>query len=157
MTSSERVVAAAASRGLKVEVRAFPAGTRTAQDGAAVIGCDVAQIVKSLVFIVDGEPVVALVGGSDRLDEERLATTAGGRVRRASADEVRDATGYAVGGVPPLGHSKELRCFADDALLSHDVVWAAAGTPTHVFASPPDALIRAAGAQVVTIRHVAGA
>jgi prolyl-tRNA editing enzyme YbaK/EbsC (Cys-tRNA(Pro) deacylase) len=156
MTSSERVVAAAASRGLKVEVRAFPAGTRTAQDAAAAIGCDVAQIVKSLVFIVDGEPVVALVGGSDRLDEDRLATTAGGRVRRASADEVRDATGYAVGGVPPLGHSKELPCFADDALLSHDVVWAAAGTPTHVFASPPDALIRAAGAQVVTIRHIVG-
>jgi prolyl-tRNA editing enzyme YbaK/EbsC (Cys-tRNA(Pro) deacylase) len=156
MRSSERVVAAAASRGLMVEVRAFPDGTRTAQDAAAAIGCDVAQIVKSLVFIVDGEPVVALVGGSDRLDEDRLATTAGGRVRRASADEVRDATGYAVGGVPPLGHSQELRCFADDALLLHDVVWAAAGTPTHVFASPPDALIRAARAEVATIRHIAG-
>jgi prolyl-tRNA editing enzyme YbaK/EbsC (Cys-tRNA(Pro) deacylase) len=153
MGSSDRLVAAAASRGLKVEVRAFPDGTRTANDAAAAIGCDIAQIVKSLVFIVDEEPVVALVGGSDRLDEQRLAMTAGGRVRRASADEVRDATGYAVGGVPPLGHSKELRCFADDALLTHDVVWAAAGTPTHVFASAPGELILAADAQVATIRH----
>ena len=75
-------------------------------------------------------------------------------MRRARADEVRDATGYAVGGVPPLGHSKELRCFADDALLTDDVVWAAAGTPTHVFASAPRELILAADAQVVTIRHI---
>ena len=141
MRSSERLVAAAASRGLKVEVRAFPDGMRTAHDAAAAIGCD--------------EPVVALVGGSDRLDEERLAMTAGARVRRARADEVRDATGYAMGGVPPFGHSKELRCFADDALLTHDVVWAAAGTPIHVFASAPDELILAADAQVVTIRHTA--
>ena len=76
-------------------------------------------------------------------------------MRRARADEVRDAIGYAVGGVPPLGHSKELRCFADDELLTHDVVWAAAGTPTHAFASAPEELILAAGAQVVTIRHIA--
>lgn len=147
------MAAAAADRGLDIEVRAFPDGTRTAHDAAAAIGCDVAQIVKSLVFIVDDEPVVVLIGGSDRLDETRLATILGGRVRRASADEVRDATGYVIGGVPPFGHSHELRCVADDALLSHDVVWAAAGTPTQVFASPPAALVRAAGAQVVTLRR----
>src|SRR6187549_3847464 len=122
MTSTERLVAAAARRGLKVEVRAFPDGTRTAQDAATAIGCDVGAIVKSLVFIVDDEPVVALVGGSDRLDESKLEIAAGVHVRKASAAEVRDATGYVVGGVPPLGHSKSLRSFADDALLLHDVV-----------------------------------
>ncbi|HEY8525056.1 MAG TPA: YbaK/EbsC family protein [Acidimicrobiales bacterium] len=154
MRSEERVAAAAAARDLDIEVRAFPEGTRTAADAAAAIGCKVAQIVKSLVFVVDGEPVVALVGGDDRLDEQRLAAAAGGReVRRANADEVRAATGYAVGGVPPFGHARELRCFVDDALFDHDVVWAAAGTPSHVFASRPDALVAAAGAERATLRQ----
>jgi prolyl-tRNA editing enzyme YbaK/EbsC (Cys-tRNA(Pro) deacylase) len=153
MRSEERVAAAGAALGLNVEVRAFPQGTRTAEDAAAAIGCGVAQIVKSLVFVVDDEPILALVGGADRLDEGRLARAAGGdRVRRATADEVRAATGYAVGGVPPFGHARALRCFVDDALLSHDVVWAAAGTPTHVFASRPDALVSAAGAETTTLR-----
>jgi prolyl-tRNA editing enzyme YbaK/EbsC (Cys-tRNA(Pro) deacylase) len=152
-TEDQTVVAAAAARGLEIEVLAFPEGTRTAGDAAAAIGCDVAQIVKSLVFVVDGEAVVALVGGADRLDERKLAQVAGGdTVRRANADEVRLATGFAVGGVPPFGHSQPLRCFVDDALLSHDVVWAAAGTPTHVFASAPGALAEAAGAEVAILR-----
>ena len=152
--TAARVAAEAAERGLDVEVRAFPEGTRTAADAAAAIGCDVAQIVKSLVFVVDGSPVVALVSGADRLDEARLADACGappGSARRASADEVRAATGYAVGGVPPLGHASRLRCFVDDALLAHDVVWAAAGTPTHVFSSVPAALVAAAGAEVVRL------
>jgi prolyl-tRNA editing enzyme YbaK/EbsC (Cys-tRNA(Pro) deacylase) len=153
MRSEELVAKAAADAGLEIEVRAFPEGTRTAADAAAAIGCDVAQIVKSLVFLVDGEPVVALVGGTDRLDEQKLAVAAAGdTVRRASAGEVRDATGFAVGGVPPLGHAKPLRCFVDDALLAHDVIWAAAGTPTHVFPSPPAELVAAAGAEVATLR-----
>ena len=153
MKREDQVAAAAATLGLDVDVRAFPQGTRTAQDAAAAIGCAVAQIVKSLVFIVDDEPVVALVGGADRLDERKLAHVAGGdTVRRADADEVRAATGYAVGGVPPFGHASPLRCFVDEALLAHDVVWAAAGTPTHVFACEPHALVEAAGAEVATIR-----
>jgi prolyl-tRNA editing enzyme YbaK/EbsC (Cys-tRNA(Pro) deacylase) len=153
MGREEQVIEAAAALGLSVEVRTFPQGTRTAEDAAAAIGCHVAQIVKSLVFVVDDEPVLALVGGADRLDEERLVAVAGGRgVRRADADEVRLATGYAIGGVPPFGHATPLRCFVDDALLAHDVVWAAAGTPTHVFASPPRALVEAAGADVAKLR-----
>ena len=153
MRSEERVAAAAADRGLEFDVRVFPDGTRTAADAGAAVGCDVAQIVKSLVFVVDDEPVVALVGGADRLDERKLALAAGGeQVRRASADEVRQATGYAIGGVPPFGHAQALRCFVDEALLAHDVVWAAAGTPTHVFPSPPGTLVSAAGAQVATLR-----
>jgi Cys-tRNA(Pro) deacylase len=156
MRSEDRVADAAAALGLDLEVRAFPTGTRTAADAAAAVGCDVAQIVKSLVFVVDDEPVVALVGGADRLDERKLALAAGGeRVRRASAEEVRLATGYAIGGVPPFGHAQALRCFVDEALLSHDVVWAAAGTPTHVFASPPDTLVSAADAQIAELRLAA--
>ena len=144
---------AARELGLEVEVREFPQGTRTAEDAAAAIGCDVAQIVKSLVFVVDDVPVVALVGGADRLDERKLAEVAGGtHVRRANADEVRAATGYAVGGVPPFGHATRLRRFVDDALLAHDVVWAAAGTPMHVFSSDPQQLVAAADAEVVVVR-----
>lgn len=155
MGSEEKVAAAARELGLDVEVRAFPGGTRTAADAAAAVGCDVAQIVKSLVFVCAGEPVVALVGGADQLDPARLAQAVGadaGAVRRASADEVRAATGFAVGGVPPFGHATLLRCFADDALLAHDVVWAAAGTPTHVFSAAPGALLEAAGAVVARLR-----
>lgn len=147
------MVAAASAHGIDVEVRAFPQGTRTAEDAAAAIGCDVAQIVKSLVFVVDDAPVLAMVGGADRLDERRLALAAGAdEVRRANADEVRQATGYAVGGVPPFGHATPLRSFVDDALLAHDVVWAAAGTPTHVFACPPATLVDATGATIAVLR-----
>lgn len=154
MGSEERVAEAAAALGLKVDVRVFPQGTRTAEDAAAAVGCEIAQIVKSLVFVVDGEPVVALVGGGDRLDERALARAAGGRsARRAGADEVRAATGFSVGGVPPFGHATALRVFLDDALLAHETVWAAAGTPTHVFACSPGALVEAAGARVARLRR----
>ena len=153
MAGQPDVIAAAAALGLDIEVRGFPQGTRTADEAAAAVGCDVAQIVKSLVFVVEAEPVVALVGGADRLDEHRLAAAAGGgTVRRANADEVRAATGYPIGGVPPFAHTNPLRCFVDDALLGHEVVWASAGTPSHVFASDPGALVAAAGAQVATLR-----
>ena len=153
MSSEEQFADAARTLGVDLEVRVFPQGTRTAQDAATAVGCHVAQIVKSLVFVVDDHPVVALVGGADRLDERKLAAAAGGTsARRADADEVRSATGYAVGGVPPFGHATPLRCFVDDALLAHDVVWAAAGTPTHVFASEPHALVAAAKAEVAEIR-----
>ena len=153
MSSEEQFADAARTLGVDLEVRVFPQGTRTAEDASAAVGCHVAQIVKSLVFVVDDQPVVALVGGADRLDERKLAAAAGGTsARRADADEVRSATGYAVGGVPPFGHATPLRCFVDDALLAHDVVWAAAGTPTHVFASEPHALVAAAKAEVAEIR-----
>lgn len=132
--ASRRVVQAAADRGLHIEVREFPEGTKTAADAAAAIGCDVAAIVKSLVFTVDGDPVVAFVPGDRRLDTSALAAVAGGeKVKRADLEVVREATGYAAGGTPPFGHARELRIFADEALRRHDPVWAAAGTPTTVF------------------------
>ena len=123
--------------GFALEVSVFPEGTKTADDAAAAIGCPIAAIVKSLVFVVvddqgGEEPVVALVPGDLRLDPDALAVTAGGvGSRRATLEEVRDASGYSAGGTPPFGHP--LRVFADPALRRHDPVWAAAGTPTTVF------------------------
>jgi prolyl-tRNA editing enzyme YbaK/EbsC (Cys-tRNA(Pro) deacylase) len=120
-------------------VKVFPEGTKTAEDAAAAVGCPVAAIVKSLVFVVidasgGEEPVVALVPGDLRLDTDALASSAGAKEsRRASLDEVRAATGYAAGGTPPFGHVTPVRVFADPALRRHDPVWAAAGTPTTVF------------------------
>lgn len=125
---------AASDAGLQIEVKEFPEGTKTAQDAATAIGCPVSAIVKSLVFEVDDEPVVAFVPGDRRLDTGRLAAAAeGDTVRRAGLDTVRAATGYAAGGTPPFGHARRLRVFADEALRRNDPVWAAAGTPTTVF------------------------
>jgi prolyl-tRNA editing enzyme YbaK/EbsC (Cys-tRNA(Pro) deacylase) len=149
-----RVADAAAALGLTVEMIAFPEGTRTADDAARAVGCDVAQIVKSLVFVAGDEPVLALVSGANRLDEAKLAATLGvgpADVRRATADEVRTATGFAVGGVPPFGHATALRSVIDAELVEHDVVWAAGGTPTHVFAVDPEALVVALGAPAVDL------
>lgn len=121
-----------------VDIRLFPEGTKTADDAAAAIGCPVAAIVKSLVFVLvhgdEEEPVVALVPGDMRLDTDKLAAAAGAESsRRATLDEVRNATGYAAGGTPPFGQATPLRVFADPALRRNDPVWAAGGTPTTVF------------------------
>jgi prolyl-tRNA editing enzyme YbaK/EbsC (Cys-tRNA(Pro) deacylase) len=150
-----RVVEAAAERGLTIETRHFPDGTRTALDAAAAIGVEVGQIVKSLVFAVDGELVVAYVSGANQLDEAKLAAAAGGaQCARADADEVRAATGFPIGGVPPFGHNRPVRIFVDPDLLGHDEVWAAAGTAHDVFGVPPQALVEASGGIVVDLKRV---
>jgi prolyl-tRNA editing enzyme YbaK/EbsC (Cys-tRNA(Pro) deacylase) len=123
---------------LDTEIRFFPEGTKTAADAAAAIGCPVSAIVKSLVFVVISaaieEAVVALVPGDLRLDTGKLAEVAGAdSSRRASLDEVREATGYAAGGTPPFGHVTQVRVFADPELRRNDPVWAAGGTPSTVF------------------------
>lgn len=150
--ADDRVAAAAAAAGLPISIHRFPEGTRTAEDAARAVGCAVAQIVKSLVFVVDGRPVVALVSGADRLDPERLAAALGAeRVHRADGDAVRAATGFAIGGVPPFGHARPLPVLMDRRLLQHDVVWAAAGRPDAVFSAGPEELRRASGAQVADL------
>jgi prolyl-tRNA editing enzyme YbaK/EbsC (Cys-tRNA(Pro) deacylase) len=149
-----RVVAAGADLGLSIEPFHFPDGTKTAADAAAAIGVDVGQIVKSLIFAVDGEIVLAYVSGRNQLDEAKLATAAGGATcSRVDADAVRAATGFPIGGVPPFGHATALRVFIDPDLVQYDVVWAAAGTWTDVFAITPDDLLRASGASVVDLRR----
>lgn len=147
-----RVVAAARSAGLAITVERFPEGTRTAADAARAVGCAVGQIVKSLVFVADGAPLVALVAGDDRLDPAKLAAVVGAtQVRRAEGDEAQRATGYAIGGVPPLGHASSIPVLIDEHLLAHERVWAAAGLPDAVFAVDPVELARAAEASPVDI------
>ncbi|MEU9607676.1 YbaK/EbsC family protein [Streptomyces sp. NPDC048057] len=148
-----RFAAALTELGLDVPVRRFPEATRTAAEAAAAIGCDVSEIVKSLIFTADGEPVLVLVDGASRVDVERVREALGaGAVKRADADLVRATTGYAIGGVPPFGHVTRTRVLADRALLTHDVVWAAAGTPYTVFPLPPKDLIAHANATLVDAR-----
>jgi len=145
--ASQRVVEAAAALGIEIDVHIFPKGTKTSADAAAAIGCDVSAIAKSIVFMVDGEPVVALASGDHRIDPVRLAAVAGGEsARRAGLEEAREATGYAAGGTPAFGHATAVRVFADSGLRRNDPVWSAAGTPTTVYPIAPDDLIRASGA-----------
>jgi Cys-tRNA(Pro) deacylase len=149
-----RVIAAAKERGLDIATKRFPEGTKTAADAAAAIGVSVGQIVKSLVFGVDGEIVMALVSGSNQLDEKKLALAAGGaKCARVDADAVRDATGYPIGGVPPLGLATQMRIFFDPDLLQYDEVWAAAGTWNDVFAIDPKDLARVVNAELIEIRR----
>jgi Cys-tRNA(Pro) deacylase len=153
--NARRVVAAARDRGLDIDVRTFPEGTKTAADAAAAIGVEVGQIVKSLIFAVDSEVVVAHVSGANQLDEKKLAAAAGGRkAARVDADVVRQATGYPIGGVPPFGHATPLRVFVDEDLLAFAIVWAAAGTWNDVFALTPDDLVRASAGTVTNLRRI---
>jgi prolyl-tRNA editing enzyme YbaK/EbsC (Cys-tRNA(Pro) deacylase) len=148
----DRFLASATEHGIDVEISEFPSGTRTAADAAAAIGCDVAQIVKSLVFMADGAPVLALTSGANRVDEVALAGHLGAdELRKADANEVRAATGYAIGGTPPFGHSEKLQVVCDRDLIDHDVVWAAAGTPMAVFPLTPEQLLTATGADIVDL------
>ena len=150
--SLDRFLASAERLGVPVDRREFPAGTRTAADAAAAIGCDVRQIVKSLVFIADDAPVLALTSGGNRVDETKLAGALGaGTVRKADADEVRQATGYAIGGTPPFGHATDLQVVCDRDLTTFEQVWAAAGTPATVFGIAPDLLLQVTGAPVVDL------
>ena len=148
----ERVVAAARDAGLEITVERFPEGTRTAADAARAVGCEVAQIVKSLVFVSDEEPVIALVSGANRVDVVRLASALGSSgVRKADGDEARAATGYAIGGVPPFGHIGPVRMVVDTDLLRYEQLWAAAGLPDAVFPISPSDLVRVSGASVVEL------
>jgi prolyl-tRNA editing enzyme YbaK/EbsC (Cys-tRNA(Pro) deacylase) len=150
----DRFLEASAALGHAVEVRRFPEGTKTAPDAARAVGCDVAQIVKSLVFIVDGTPVLVLTSGANRVDVDRLVGILGAaEVRRASPDEVRSTTGFAIGGTPPFGHPASVRTVVDRDLLGHDVVWAAAGAPDAVFGTTPEELVATSGGQVADVRE----
>ena len=150
-----RVVEAGRALGVDVQPRRFPEGTKTAQDAANAIGVAVGQIVKSLVFAVDGVVLMAYVSGANQLDEKKLAAAAGGaKCSRVDADVVREATGFPIGGVPPFGHTTQLRIFIDPDLLQYDEVWAAAGTWNDVFPIAPNDLVRASGAVVTHLKRV---
>jgi len=153
--SATKVSQAALELGLDIQVIEFDQTTRTAADAAAAIGCQVGQIVKSLLFTVKGTPVMTLVSGDNRLDDRKLAALYEvGRkwVRRANAEVVKQVTGYTIGGVPPFGHQEPLPIFIDRDLLAYEVVWAAAGTPHAVFAIPPTKLVNVTSGSVVDLR-----
>jgi prolyl-tRNA editing enzyme YbaK/EbsC (Cys-tRNA(Pro) deacylase) len=126
-------------RGLTVDVRELPDSTRTAADAAKAVGAELGQIVKSLVFVADGDLVMCLCAGDRRVDPAKL----GAEARPARADEAREATGFAIGGVPPLGHDRSLPTVVDESLRRFETVWCAAGTPNAVFEVPLDALLSA--------------
>jgi len=148
-----RVRAAAESFGLSVTLRIMPESTRTAEEAAAACGCSVGEIVKSLVFRTreTARPVLLLVSGANRVDEALAAAAIGEAIERPNAAFVREVTGYAIGGIPPLAHSTPLATWFDRDLLAYDRVWAAAGTPNAVFAVDPKALCRAIGAEVIAM------
>jgi prolyl-tRNA editing enzyme YbaK/EbsC (Cys-tRNA(Pro) deacylase) len=137
-----------------ITVKSFPESTRTATDAARAVGCELGQIVKSLVFVAGGRPVVALVSGANRLDERRLGAIAGEPVSKADAETARAATGYSIGGVPPFGHATDVRVFMDRDLLGYGVVWAAAGRPDSVFEIEPERLRELSKAVVADVKSV---
>ncbi len=151
--SAARVQAALAAHDLGFRVTKFPQTTRTAQQAADSIGCSVAQIAKSTVFrtVAKQEPVLVIASSANRIDERKVAGLLGEAIEKADAVFVRMASGFAIGGVPPVGHPSPLRTLVDEDLLQHDVIWAAAGTPNAVFESQPSALVRLTGAPPVAI------
>lgn len=139
--------------GCSAEVKELPDSTRTAVEAAQAINCQVGQIVKSLVFVLEpaSSVVLILVSGSNRVDEKDLSRRLNGKLVKANAAQVEQATGYVIGGVPPLGHSTKLHTYIDEDLLQFDVVWSAAGTPHAVFPLSPQELVRVTGGQVLPI------
>ncbi|RAI03031.1 YbaK/EbsC family protein [Acuticoccus sediminis] len=150
--SIDRVAADAERLGLDIEIRRMDASTRTAADAAAACGCDVAQIVKSLVFANGDGLVLVLVSGAHNADLPAVSARTGRELARCDARRVRDVTGFAIGGVAPIGHLTALPVVMDEALLAHDVVWCAAGRPDSVFSVAPAMLRDAIGAEVVSVK-----
>jgi prolyl-tRNA editing enzyme YbaK/EbsC (Cys-tRNA(Pro) deacylase) len=153
--AARRVQDALSALGSAARMREMPASTRTAADAAAACGCAEGAIVKSLIFrgAGSGQGILVLTSGANRVHEARLGRQLGETLERADADFVRAATGYAIGGVPPLGHPAPLPTWIDDNLLVPAEVWAAAGTPRHVFVVAPADLVVATGATVAVLRE----
>lgn len=152
LSAPDRVQAALSAAGVDARIQEFPSSTRTAHEAADAVGTSVGQIVKSLVFLAGDAPVLALVSGANQLDTARLAVLTGAVIGKADADAVRRSTGYSIGGVPPTGFPAPIPTFIDRDLLQYDVVWAAAGTPRHVFPIAPEDLVRITGGMVVDLK-----
>ena len=152
--SAQRVQNALTNLGYNGHVMELEASTRTAAEAAQAAGCEVGQIVKSLVFMLEpeGQPVLILVSGVNRVHEKHLGRLLGGTLARPDADYVHDISGFAIGGIPPVGHKTLLKTYLDEDLLQYDTVWAAAGTPNAIFPIEPQALLKMSGAQVVSVK-----
>ena len=148
----DRVRAALLAQGVtNPAITSFPEGAATAAAAAAAIGTTVERIVKSMIFIAGEQPVLVLTSGPNRVDVDKVADLVGHSVSRANADQVRRHTGFAIGGVPPVGHSTPLEAFVDRDLLQYDQVWAAAGTPNSVFPIDPKVLVRITNARIADV------
>lgn len=150
--SVDRVRAALLAAGHPDTIESFPEGTRTAADAAAAVGCDVAQMAKSIVFRAGGRAAVIVTSGANRVDTAKAAASLGVALKRADADWVRETTGFAVGGVSPIGHLSPPLILLDADLLTLDPIWAAAGSPRHVFRTSAEALLRMTGASSAEVR-----
>jgi|SRR5271165_4035090 len=151
--SVARVRAALLAAGHPDTITEFPAGTRTAADAAAAVGCTVAQIAKSIVFRAEGRAAVIITSGANRVDPAKAAAALGVKLARADADWVRSITGFAIGGVAPIGHITPPLLLLDEDLLALDPIWAAAGTPSNVFRTTPAELRRVTGAPVAEVKQ----
>ncbi len=151
--SARRVQDALREKGFGFEVVELPQSTRSAAEAAQAVGCRVEQIAKSLVFraMESGRPVLVIASGANRVNERRLGELIGERIGKADADFVREATGFAIGGVPPVGHAQPVETLIDEDLLRYEEIWAAAGTPNAVFRLTADDLVRMTGGRVVDI------
>lgn len=151
--ASRRFKEAARALGLAVEITEHAQSSRTAEEAAAACNCAVGQIVKSLVFrgAKSGRPIMLLVSGANRVDQKGVAKAIGEPLDRPDADYVRDLTGFAIGGIPPLGHKSPMDTYIDRDLMQHAVIWAAAGTPNSVFPVAPRALADSARATIITV------
>jgi len=146
----DRLAECARELGIRVQVQRLEASTRTVADAAVAVGCEEAEIAKSIVFVADGDPVVCVASGQHRVDIEKVADALDvAEVRQAGAEEVRAATGFAIGGVPPFGH--DLPVLFDEALLQHQRVWAAAGDPNSLFEVDPRELASCIRARIVAL------
>lgn len=153
-SSMERVAKAAEALGLAIELRIMDQSTRTAEDAARACGCDVGQIVKSLVFenADTNALVLLLVSGAHNADLYYISNQYGLKLKRCDGRRVRDETGFAIGGVAPIGHLSAIAVYCDEALLNYDSVWAAAGRPDGVFHVNTKALVDATGAHVISVK-----
>jgi prolyl-tRNA editing enzyme YbaK/EbsC (Cys-tRNA(Pro) deacylase) len=151
--SADKVARAANALGLSIKVQIMAQSARTAQEAAMACGCLVDQIVKSLIFRMNpgNKPLLLLVSGANRVNEAKIARMVGGAIERPDAEFVRQTTGFAIGGIPPFGHPQEMETLIDEELLAHSIVWAAAGTPSAVFAVDPKELQKATGARPVSV------
>jgi len=152
--SARRVKQVLETAGFDFQVREFPASTRTSEEAAAAIGCGVAQIAKSLIFRAKdtGRPVLVMASGANRVDEKAVGRLLGEKLNRADADFVRRTTGFAIGGVPPVGHREAPVAFIDADLMDLAEIWAAAGTPNAVFRLTPQDLLALTGGRVAELK-----
>ncbi len=153
--SANRVQETLAQKGLRFEVAELSSSTRTANDAANTIGCEVGQIVKSLLFhsVETNQPVLILASGINRVNEKIIERLISEKLVKADADFTRDITGFAIGGVPPVGHKQKIdKIYIDEDLLSYEKLWAAAGTPSAVFSFPSSELVGLTGGKVIAIK-----